>query len=491
MQQIALSRQAYLDKVKACWTGKNIGGTLGGPHEGKKHVLDLTFYDPVPDEAQANDDLDLQLVWLVMLEEKGVPPKLPYFAEYWDRYLFAYPWDEYGFCSRNLDRGLRPPVSGWFENYYTDNMGSPIRSEIWACIAPADPQRAASMAWMDASMDHAGGEGVYGEMFWAAVESAAFVLQDPMELIRIGLAMIPGSCSIAKAIREAVRCHTAGLSWATARECVASTFPHPHPCHAPINHGFTIIGWLYGADFGDRLCKAVNCGHDTDCTGATLGSLLGILDGMGGIPDSWRKPVGEKIILHKFTQCPGAPGSIDELTSRTATVAEAMLKAVDSNVSLGDDTALPHGVPLMLRRHELARTALRQDIHAAQAMCGDLLVTLHYDGDPVALPGRPMRLQVSVGGDDGPVVADVGLKVADGWHVSEDAPDSDMDAAFIVTAVNPSGRNVLAVTLSVDGKVVEQAFVVLGPDEARGYPALRNVQKCPTCNGRAERCLCA
>ena len=55
-----------------------------------------------------------------------------------------------------------PPVSGWFENYYVDEMGSPIRSEIWACISPADPQTAASLAWMDSVMDHAGGEGTYG-----------------------------------------------------------------------------------------------------------------------------------------------------------------------------------------------------------------------------------------------------------------------------------------------------------------------------------------
>jgi len=187
MDKIELAVSEYQDKVHGAWLGKNIGGTLGAPYEGKKFVNSLEYYAPVPQGASPNDDLDFQLVWLQMLEEKGVTPTLADFAEYWMRHLAAYPWNEYGFCLRNLERGLRPPISGSFENYYVDEMGSPIRSEIWACVAPGDPQLAASMAWQDAVLDHAGGEGTYGEMFWAAVESAAFVLNDPEKLIQIGL----------------------------------------------------------------------------------------------------------------------------------------------------------------------------------------------------------------------------------------------------------------------------------------------------------------
>ena len=49
MSEIALSREEFRDKVFACWLGKNIGGTLGGPWECRKYVNDLTVYDPVPD----------------------------------------------------------------------------------------------------------------------------------------------------------------------------------------------------------------------------------------------------------------------------------------------------------------------------------------------------------------------------------------------------------------------------------------------------------
>ena len=45
-----------------------------------------------------------------------------------------------------------------------------------------------------------------------------------------------------------------------------------------LNTAFNVLGLLAGeGDFGKSLCIAVNCGNDTDCTGATLGAPLGIL----------------------------------------------------------------------------------------------------------------------------------------------------------------------------------------------------------------------
>jgi hypothetical protein len=184
MNKIKLGKDEYRDKMLGCWLGKNIGGTLGTPVEGQKFVHSFTYYDPVPKEPLPNDDLDFQLAWLKMLEDRGVNPTFEDFSEYWLKHLSRHWYSEYSFCTYNLQRGLKPPISGAFQNYFVDEMGSPIRSEIWACVAPGDPQLAAKMAWMDSAMDHAGGEGTWGEMFWSAVESAAFVISDPEALIR-------------------------------------------------------------------------------------------------------------------------------------------------------------------------------------------------------------------------------------------------------------------------------------------------------------------
>ena len=55
-----MNEEILRKKILGCWHGKNIGGTLGGPCEGFPVVNHLTFYDPVPEGAIANDDLELQ-----------------------------------------------------------------------------------------------------------------------------------------------------------------------------------------------------------------------------------------------------------------------------------------------------------------------------------------------------------------------------------------------------------------------------------------------
>jgi ADP-ribosylglycohydrolase len=468
MAAITLSKKTFRDKVYACWLGKNIGGTLGAPDECKKYTHSLAFYDPAPDGASPNDDLDLQLVWLVMMENEGIPPRLAHFGDYWRKYLHQYPWNEYGFCSRNLARGLTPPVSGWFENYYVDEMGSPIRSEIWACVAPGDPQRAAALAWRDSAVDHAGGEGTYGEMFWSAVQSAAFVLDDPYELIRVGLAMIPPACQISRAIREVVWCRRNGIRYDDARERLTRLYWNEQPCNAIPNHAFTIIGWLYGEDFGDRLCKAVNCGFDTDCTAATLGALLGILGGTAAIPPKWSQPVGTDIVIHKFTTDCGVPKTLDELTDRTVALAEKFAGLADANVSFGEATDLPADFLARLHRNEAAHATLRRDIRCGTVLSGDVEIALHYNGDPVLFPGVARRVEITCRKGEEPVAAEVALQSPDGWAITP-VVDSD-PPAFDVLAEKIGKAGTLQVTAAIDSETHEAEFTVLSPAEAIGYP---------------------
>ena len=490
MRPITLSEQDYHDKVFACWLGKNIGGTLGAPYEGRKEIHNLTYYDPMPSESTANDDLDLQLVWLKMLQERGINPRLLDFADYWMKHLYPYPWDEYGFCQRNLQRGLRPPISGCFENDFIDQMGSPIRSEIWACVAPGDPQLAAVMAWKDAVLDHAGGEGVWGEMFWAAVESAAFVISDPMTLIRIGLGMIPVWSHISRAIHSAVWCYENNIPWEEARERILTRFGHSHPCHAPQNHGFTIIGWLYGKDYGDKLCKAVNCGYDTDCTGATLGSLLGILGGTKIIPKKWRDPIGDGIVLCKFTADLDAPKTVGELTEQTGEIANKVLPERSKVAALGKDTRMPANVVHTLSVNEQARALWNRDMEAATIpLDGNLEATLHYHGEPVIRPGIPKILSVTVERNEEQVPAHTRIEFPPEWHAKA-LESSEIEMAYQVFADRAADSNTVKVKVDIDGKKYERDFVILGPTAGKDWQPARGVPHCPKCGARVEACMC-
>jgi ADP-ribosylglycohydrolase len=326
MKRIHLNEQEYFSKVYGGWMGKNIGGTLGGPVEGHKELMNLTFYPVLEDGPMPNDDLDLQLVWLHAVEQYGARLTSRELGQEWVEHVF-FPYDEYGYALANLRRGLKPPVAGWFGNPFTNCMGSPIRSEIWAMLCPGAPATAAWYAYQDAIVDHAGGEGVYGEMFFAALESAAFLHSDRERLLDTGLKVIPPECRTYKAVQDLRKWHAEGKSWTEARDLILEHHGRPNFTDAPQNIAFTILGWLYGEDFGDAILKAVNCGYDTDCTGATLGAILGIIGGADSLPEKWVKPVGNRVAVSPPIKGFPAPADLEELARRTLVAAREVIGA--------------------------------------------------------------------------------------------------------------------------------------------------------------------
>ncbi|GCE14890.1 ADP-ribosylglycohydrolase family protein [Tengunoibacter tsumagoiensis] len=317
---IPAETRRWYSKVYGGWMGKSIGGTLGMPYEGDMRLLDIQDYDPTISLPAPNDDLDLQLVNLHALEQYGPRLQAVHLSREWLEHVF-FPFDEYGYALANLRRGLVPPVAGWFNNPFIDCMGSPIRSELWAMIAPGQPEIAAYYAWQDAQVDHAGGEGMYGEVFFAVIESQAFIESDRDQLIACGLQHIPEQSRVAQAVRHTLACHAQGLTWQESRESILAHFGHTNFTDAPLNVAFTIVGWLYGADFGEAIRIAINCGYDTDCTGATLGSILGIILGAEAIPTRWSDPVGNQVVVSDPIRYLDAPKTLEELTERTLCVA--------------------------------------------------------------------------------------------------------------------------------------------------------------------------
>lgn len=330
-----LSSPEFYDKVYGCWMGKNCGGTLGTPLEkgiGEPEPFDVWWYPKLQEGGIPNDDLEMQLVWLKAFQEHGINLNAQHLAQYWLNHI-GYNWDEYGWSRMNLRLGLLPPVSGSYNNWFVDCMGCPIRSEIFACVAAGLPRLAVQYAYQDAIVDHAGGESVYGEMFNTSIEASAFLVSDLNELLDIGRTYVRDGSKTAAAIDAARKAHAAGLDWKAARKKVLEAAPHYNAQYSPLNMGFQTIGLLYGKDFAETLCIAVNCGYDTDCTGATVGSILGIILGNKQLPAKWTAPLGDVIATNEIwgglrnCSLDPLPKTIDDLTRQTV----AMAKIISAN----------------------------------------------------------------------------------------------------------------------------------------------------------------
>mgnify|MGYP004585914423 FL=1 len=328
-------------KILGCWMGKNIGGTFGTPTEGKncsEFEKYIEYYtEDIKNGALANDDLDLQLVWLNAIEKYGNQLNSRILAEYWLSYIIPNP-SEYGAAKGNLMMGIEPPISGEVNNLHKNSCGAFIRSEIWACLAPGHPEIAVRYAIMDAEVDHSG-EGVYGEMFCAAMESAAFVINDRERLIDIALSYIPDESGIKRAVESVKKSYKSGLTWKQAFYELMRVEPSSFSgmkgwiddngkkiktreigYDVTGNIGIFVLGWFYGdGDFGKSLAIAVNCGEDTDCTAATLGAIYGIMNGVDRIPEKWKNPIGNDIVtccVNDMDWTITIPKTIDELTER-------------------------------------------------------------------------------------------------------------------------------------------------------------------------------
>lgn len=299
-----LNNEKLRDKITACWVGKNIGGTLGTPFEGLKEMNDVQGFVTQPGEVLGNDDLDLQLIWLMAMDDlgpKGITSET--LGEYWLSFIDPY-WNEYGVGKCNMKEGFPAPLSGELNNSnWKNSNGAWIRTEVWACLYPGRPNKAVEYAFMDASVDHGYGEGTFAAIFVAAMESAAFIINDVDTLLKIGLSKIPADCRVARSVNIVIDGYKNGTDWKDVRQALVEDSNDLGWFQAPANIGFMVIGLLYGeGNFKTSMLRTLNCGDDTDCTAATLGSLLGIMHGQAGIPHDWRDYIGDNIITMSLLQ---------------------------------------------------------------------------------------------------------------------------------------------------------------------------------------------
>ena len=217
-------------------------------------------------------------------------------------WLESQPKDAYctaerrAFC--NFVRGIMPPMSAIYKNTDREYIGAQIRGDYFGYINPGDTETAANMAWRDARISHVK-NGIYGEMFISAMLARAAVSGDIEDVIKAGLSEIPEKCRLAEAVNEALTWHKEGLS---AQECFKRIHEKYNEynaydwVHTISNAEIVTLCLLYAhEDCARAICMAVEQGFDTDCNGATVGSILGMMHGENVLGEAWTKPLCGKL----------------------------------------------------------------------------------------------------------------------------------------------------------------------------------------------------
>jgi ADP-ribosylglycohydrolase len=327
-------RETLLDKALGGWCGRAAGCLLGKPVEGRrswqirKYLESLgewplnDYFSNRGDPATAqecgfnlgwaalyregitcmveDDDTNYTVTGLAVRQRFGPDFTPADVARFWlsDIPIFHVCTAE-RVAYRNLVAGIAPPDSAWVRNYYREWIGAQIRADFFGYVNPANPERAAEYAWRDAAISHVK-NGIYGEMWVAAMLAAAYVCDDVATVIRAGLAQIPACCRLTERIEAMLKLHADGADEDQALAFVTARWDENKGhdwCHTISNAELVARALLWGErDFERTVCAAVMPGFDTDCNGATAGSVLGVMLGRAALPGKWIEPLRDTLL---------------------------------------------------------------------------------------------------------------------------------------------------------------------------------------------------
>jgi len=321
------------EKVHGAWMGRVCGCMLGKTVEGirtdelipflketgnypmHRYILKSDLNDETPnkykfsfpsrhyadiiDGMPVDDDTNYTVLYQEIIKKYGKDFTPFDVSQAWLKYQ---PKDAYctaervAFC--NFVKGYTPPQSAVYKNPYREWIGAQIRADYFGYINPGNPELAAEMAWRDASISHVK-NGIYGEMFVAAMLAVAAETNNVQDIILGGLAQIPHTSRLYEDVYSILNLYKNGASKEDAFKVIYEKYDEYSAhgwCHTNSNAMIVAAALLYGGgDYGKSICMSVEAGFDTDCNGATVGSILGMANGIGSIPEYWTKPINDTL----------------------------------------------------------------------------------------------------------------------------------------------------------------------------------------------------
>ena len=325
------NEQHLRDRVYGAWLGRIAGCLLGKPVEGwdsrrmwgylkdlGRYPLAEYFSSDVPrhiaekyrihertgfiDQVKHmiwDDDINYTVAGMLILKSCGMDFTPGDVSLFWlENIPILSTWTAERTSYRNFLNGIAPPESAEHRNVYREWIGAQIRADAYGYLALGAPELAAEYAWRDASVSHVK-NGIYGSMWVAAMLASAPFLSTAREVVISGLAQIPARCRLTGHIHKVIGWYDEGLSYEKVIARIHASwdehFGH-HWCHTISNAQLVALGLLWGeGDFEKSICRAVQGCFDTDCNGATVGSVVGMMKGAQELPEKWIAPLDNKL----------------------------------------------------------------------------------------------------------------------------------------------------------------------------------------------------
>jgi ADP-ribosylglycohydrolase len=325
---IQIPDEKLKDHLLGAWLGRCAGCTLGKPVEGFTRQQVETYLgaagaypladyvpliDPIPAGIQLHpsfvdtvrgrisymsrdDDTDYTIIGLHVLEKYGPQFTSADVGETWlDVLPYQMVFTAERMAYRNLVNELPIPETARFHNPCREWIGAQIRADGFAYAAAGNPRLAAELAFRDAALTHVK-NGIYGEMLAAAMIAKAFTTTDVYAIIQAGLDEIPQQSRLAEAVRQVLAWKKDCPQWTDAFERIAQEYSKYFWVHTINNAALVLMSLLYGdGDLAKSISIAVMAGWDTDCNGATVGSILGAMLGAKDLPQAWISPLNDTL----------------------------------------------------------------------------------------------------------------------------------------------------------------------------------------------------
>ena len=361
---VTASAQTLRDRIYGGWLGRAAGCSLGKPVEGwqrkriddylaETNALPLNDYIPFSEGAinqylksstrgniefmARDDDMDYPILGLIALERKGSELTPRDMANTWLNYMpFNLLYTAENVAYRNFVNRLWPPESASWRNPFREWIGAQIRADIFGYVTPGWPEKAAELAYQDASISHVK-NGIYGEMFIAAMIAASFVTDDIEEIIDVGLSEIPANCRLTEAVQNTrVWCKETD-DWEQVWDHIFEHYGHYSGVHTINNAALVVMGLMFGkTNYEQGIVLTVRGGWDTDCNGATVGSILGSKMGAEELPDKWIGVLSNRLksVVRDFND-----NRISDLAERTYEMAMRLANETEVAEASGDAEA--------------------------------------------------------------------------------------------------------------------------------------------------------